>query len=379
MRSLCRLPFVLLASVLTACAAAPRPVPSQTLTLVPPVVGVASSSPAPAPLDSRLAANVAWESDIEKRLRAAMGCPWDGGIFTGPCRAMDGWDKADALFAEGKADATLVTLLESRDLKVRLLACENLDKFGKVFRTDPALAGRVVAVVERERQKDGPLAALLGRTAATIDVERTGVVARLEAIVQGHPLVLVRSYLLQSLGQHNPTSATVRRLVQGAIHDPSSEVRTAAAGAYRFVNEGGAESCAFWAANLAHPDGHVVAELANGMSQDRCADYHDRLLTTLERSDVALTPFSSYPQALEGLCNGSTAKPRDRLRAAAIARRIVANPTSRGCIPDSTPVEALDAVLACDPKSAKAYLRSFLKGPDGVVKERAGALYKQLP
>ena len=144
------------------------------------------------------------------------------------------------------------------------------------------------------------------------------------------------------------------------------------------MEEGGAESCAFWAKNLAHPDGRVVAEIANGLSQDRCAAYHDRLLTTLERSDVALTPYSSYPGALEDLCKSATVTPRERLRAAAIARRIAANDAFTGCVPDRTPVDALDAVIACDPKSAKAYLRGFAKAPDGEVKKRALELSKQL-
>lgn len=237
MRRSCHAPFALFAAVLTACAAAPLPPPSpsQTLTIVPPPRVASSSSADLGPPESPPPAHHATEIDpeIEARLVAAMTCPWSGGIFSGPrpCPEMEGWAKADDLFADGKADATLVTLLESPDLKIRLLATENLDHFGKAFRTDTALAGRVLTVVERERQKDGPLASLLGRTAATIDVDRTSVATRIEAILQGHPLELVRSYLAQSLPRYNPTSAAVRRMVQAAVHDPVAGVRSAAAGA----------------------------------------------------------------------------------------------------------------------------------------------------
>jgi hypothetical protein len=319
------------------------------------------------------------DPDVLKLGRAALACPKHEYGFPGDCAPLRAWEAEEKLFRDGKADPTLVNMLEDPDPRARLIAVRHLENWGKVFRTSPALAGRVVAAAERERFAGSDLAARLGTVVAMIDVEGTGLLERVATLARKHPLYLVRSYLVKSLPEHNSTSTAVRRIVEGAINDPEWEVRLSSAGAYHAVEAGTSESCAFWSTNLTHRDRQVVGYCALGLSQDRCARYHDRLLGTLERSDALTAPFSLMAYALRSFCKGSAATGVQRSKATALARRIVETGADfAGCSPDRMREQALDAVVVCDPSSAKDYVGRFRNDSNPDLQQHAKELWKRL-
>jgi hypothetical protein len=289
-------------------------------------------------------------------LKAALACK-----PSVPCTGALAWDGSEDEFVHGRADPTLVSLLEDPDERVRVLAARKLARHGAPFRTERALAERVVAAAEAERGERA--APLLG-----------GLVARVELLARRHPLAVLREAVVEGLFRNNPSSVEAFDLTKNLVGDPDHAVRVAAVGAFWVGGDHWSEeTCRFWFDHIDDPRDEDVAARASELltRSGRCQAETDALLESAEkRFRAARTDRPAFAAALRNVCEDRKSTDAERARAGALARRLVQEKS----IETAVRVEALPAVLACDPAGGRAFVNGFATDKDPEVRDRAVGL-----
>ncbi|MEM6787313.1 MAG: hypothetical protein AAF928_07120 [Myxococcota bacterium] len=245
------------------------------------------------------------------------------------------WTQGE-MFADGKNDLTLVHLAEDPDGEVRRLAAETLEAHGVRYRTDPALARRLVAALKKE--KEAPVAAPLASAVADIALEPLALTDEVLALVDGHPLAEVGHRLVRDVLFRNRTSEAVYAFVLRAAEEHRDpEVRRHALRGFWTGTPRGrdAEVCALWRRiGTTDEDAEVAAkaiELAFQKVSGRCEAEYGVLLTRVaslaRKGEVRSVSIAFGLQYLHRQPDLDAGPARRALQA---AKALVANPDNDG-------------------------------------------------
>ena len=301
--------------------------------------------------------------------KAAIACKWTAAGLASNCAALKAW-RISPLLKNGKADATLLHMLEDNDKKVRWLSATALKTVGRSHRNDKAAATRLLDALDKE--KDPSVLGHLGAAVGRIDLAKTGLEARVKKLIEKHPSKAVRQSIVRSVLSGNRT-LMFDYLMKVAREDKDGQMRKAAAAAFWTGTPPGKheDACKLWL-ELAKDGDHDLA----GNSAYHCAFYPtaggcvgqwDELLDVIEKkaSDGKVVSTMTAT-ALRYLYNQKKASDKQESRAIAIAKKIASNTdnkaTARG--------RAIELVAKLDPKG-KAFAKKFEGDKDGYVKSVA--------
>jgi hypothetical protein len=326
----------------------------------PAAAGSASAAPAAAGSNPRLAALI----------EAALACKWESWGLDTSCSAYDACFDSD-LVKDGKADATLVALIEDARPAARWLGAEILRVHGKAYRESPDLARRVLAAARAERE----MAVLrsLGEAAGAIDVTKTGLQKEVEALGRTHPETVLRAALVKRAQMANP-APLFDFTVTLAETDPVAEVRIAALDAFWVGTPDGKQTrvCGLWFDRAkADRDEGVASAAAKELffpGSFSCDAHWDALLGLIDARAAAGTADDwSWVTALGHLYDGRHATQAQKSRALAILRTLLANPENSG----NARSQCLDKLVRLVPAEAGALAAKYQNDPDASVKASA--------
>jgi hypothetical protein len=175
---------------------------------------VSSDKPAAAP---------ARDPKIMQLATAAAACKFEDGQFDDDCEAYKAWKDEDDLFADGKGDDTLFSMLGDPDLKVRLLATDKSISDLKAYFADRGKAARLVALLEKE-QNETVLRDLV-RDITRVDLDAVNLSGELMKLAKS-PVIEVRKGLSGVIA-HYQTPAAIGAM-NVLLQDPEKEVQRSA-------------------------------------------------------------------------------------------------------------------------------------------------------
>lgn len=302
-------------------------------------------------------------------------CKWNDSGFDYGCADRKAWEEAEIL-KDGKADPTLVAMVEDASEQVRWLAASALYNKGKVYQTEKALAERVLAAAEAEKAKS--VARNLGGAAGRIKLPAVGLVDRGKGLTKAPTMKETRLGFIGSV-QFANSEAFYDTTVALAKGDPDNDVRDAAMSAFwtGTPSAKNAEVCAMWLdlSRDANDEfaGHAAYFTAFYPHSGGCKAQWDPLLADIEKKAKAGTAKSSYwGSAVYYLHGQGQATPAQKSKAIAVAKALAENPGNSA----STRVRALELIAEKAP-GGKAYLGKFTNDKDSYVKSRAADLQKK--
>lgn len=203
-------PTVLSLAFLTAaCAAAPN-APAND-----PSGPAAESGPreAKAPGVAPVAAVGARDPRIVALAQPALACKFEDDDFDRECPAVKAWSDNEELFAEGKGNETIFSMLADKDPKVRALAALHGIDDGPAFFADKDHARRVFELANGRADADGTLAYYV----SLVPADKLGLGKELVALAK-HPSRPFRSALSGVITKSQSPSAvaTLRALLDDA-------------------------------------------------------------------------------------------------------------------------------------------------------------------
>ena len=243
-----------------------------------------------------------------------------GGYFLPTCDQVRKFH-GDPILKTDAGQAALVDFLSHPDRRIRGLAARALNARAKKFRTDPALASKVIEAVNKE--SDSSITLQMAAAAAQINGNKTGTLDKLTAIATTHAEPRVRARMFPGLLMNND-GVTEPFIMDRAKEDDSPDVRIAAAGAF-WGRRSKANPCAFWLERTNDPAPKVAAKCAFFIAAKKGEPCADQLIPLLERIET---------RANEGKIDdanyASTLKAIGGQRAEKIARKIVDNTKNSG-------------------------------------------------
>lgn len=275
------------------------------------------------------------------------------------------------LVRDGKADATLVNFLEDPNEHVRWLGSRILSQRGKAFRTDKALAERIVVVAEGEKSKT--VAQELGGVVGGIKHADTGLGDRIKKMAKEHAVQQMRTSLLARMLFSN--GETLYDFVKDiATNDKDTIVRKAAMSAFWTGTppSRAADSCKMWLAFVDDPADDVSGEAAYLTAfypqGGGCKAEWDPLLDKIEkRAKEGTVKSTQMSSALFYLHRHAGSSDAQKKRALVVARAIVENKANVGMARG----RALELVAEKDPDAKKLLEKLQQEDTDVFVKRRA--------
>jgi hypothetical protein len=341
--------------------------------------GCGKSSPAPAPADSAAPAAATGsgkgidapgnDASVVGLGRKALGCSYGAYGFPLACAEVKAF-LDDEHLREGKADATLTSFLEDPSEQVRWLGARALSTQGKAYRTDKALAERVVKAAEDEKSKT--VAQELGGAVGGIKHAETGLGQRIQAMAKSHPVQTLRTSLLSRMLFTNGESlyGFVRDI---AKDDPDPIVRKAAMSAFWSgtppQHEG--ETCAMWLGFVDDAVDEVAGEAAYLCAYyphgGGCKKEWDPLLDKIEKkAKDGAVKSAQMASALSFLNRQKEISDPQRKRTLAVARTLLENKANAGMARG----RALEFIAERDPDGPKL-LDKYKDDADLFVRTRA--------
>ena len=333
-----------------------------------------ADSGSPAASAAKPAAASAVDPKIAAMAKAAVACKAYDSSFDSSCPAMKAWSDAKDDFNEGKADASLVAMLGDGDEKVRYLGAYKLNQYGKAFKTDKALAERVIAAAEKEKSKFTGFE--LGSTVGRVLVRETGTFDRVKAMAKKHDVPDVRRGILSQLLFSNQDYDPVYGLVRDTIKDPDKAVASQALSAFWV---GGSrksdDTCQIYVDNIDNPDDNLASEASNALSWcGRCAPKYDALIASLEKRVKAgpgAVASPSYATAARHVCEDAKATDAQKKKAAEIGRGIAGKKDFKAWVRTS----ALETVVKCDTgNGGRSFVGKFKGDAEKSVADKAKEL-----
>jgi hypothetical protein len=301
---------------------------------------------------------------------AAAKCKYEDNYFDEECKAYKAWRDEEKLFEDGKGDATLLAMLEDKDVKMRVLATDHgFDSFEKIA-ADKANAARVFAAAKTESHPT--VARSMGGYLARIDIEKHGMEKDLEAFLK-HPSNELRA----AIGFHLYASKqTPFRLdyTKKLLSDAEPKVvDDALKGLSMGASRGKApEACKLMGEQISRPEGEALWQAANSS----CKSIYDQLGNELVKrsSDPAKAAKEGVGMALAigSMCReGETVhKAKGFLAAKALTDPKVKNVNVR--------TAGVTELAVCDKTAAKPVLTALTKDADKYVVETATKELKRL-
>ncbi len=309
--------------------------------------------------------------------KKAMTCKWGTNGFAYDCADKKAWDSASELLKGGKADATLIAMLEDGNEQVRWLAAKALNGFGDAYRGDKALAPRALDAALAEKSKI--VGRDIGNAAGRMKLAEIGLVDRAKALGKAPTLKEVRLGFLDA-AQFNSRDAFYAYTLDLAKNDADKDIRMTAMGAFWTGTPSGkgGEVCALWF-DLSHDANedlasHAAYYLSFTSTEGGCKAQWDGMLGDIEkRAKAGTAKAPDWANALYYLHGHKNVSPAQQARAMAIAKILIENTANGG----SSRSRALELVAEKDP-GAKAYLTRFLNDSDSYIKGRAESLLKKV-
>jgi hypothetical protein len=306
---------------------------------------------------------------------AALASAWHfaSALDWGPksdCPAYQAFTKSE-LVKDGKADVTFVNFLADPKKEVRWLGGESLSRFGKTFKTDPALAKKVMAAAQAE--KDKSVLKKLGSNVGHLDVSKTGLADDIKKLLAESTSTELRSGIVGSILWSNGKEGGFYDLLQQmARTEKDKEVRKSAAAAFWTGGSDRTEdNCKLWLELSADADddlaGHSAYHCAFYPHGGGCTGQWDALMDGIEKKSKDGAVKSSFMSSSLGyLYKQAKASDAQKKRAITILRAIVENKSNEKMVRG----DALRVIGEHDP-DAQAFAAKFESDPEFFVQSAA--------
>lgn len=304
------------------------------------------------------------DAEVVSRARAALTCGWGRFGFHYECEAYRAFQSGLPVFKTPTARKTLVRMMEDPSDRVRLLGAM---KLWDIDRKAPAMTARVLAAAERETS---PIAAReMGIVAGGVDVTLPGVLEIVRRIAKEHPLFELRAGLLTRLLLKNPASDQALELVAELVDDPVPEVSFSAIASLPHRAEVSHESaCAVLAKPLASTRPRVAGHAVRQSATMECTSLNDGILGVI---DAAISrdknPDVGLISSVRSICKSATSTPEQKAHGASLAERALKN--EKNFVGHR--IDAMKALVACEPKAGTAIVKLYRKDIDKRVSEAA--------
>lgn len=294
---------------------------------------------------------------------AAAKCKFEEGYFDDECKAYKAWRDEEKLFADGKADLTVLAMLEDADVKQRVLASDKGFDDSKKLLADKANVLRLIAAAKKETHVQ--VARTFAQYLSRAELEKLEVFGELDGLLK-HPLPELRASLGFNLYANKQTperlAFTKKLLADTDPKVPADALKGLSMGAARGKSP---EACKLMGEQIARPEGDALWQVATS----ECTSVFDALATALlERASDPVRAAKdgvSLSLATGAMCRAGTDahKKKGFAAAKALADAKVKNANVRA--------SAVDALVGCDKAGAKVVLGAMAKDPDKYVAERA--------
>ncbi len=363
------------ASATVTASAAPAPAPAADDDAEPPVPKFAPP-PAPGPAPERAPKTVR-VAKIVKLAKAAASCKVsDHGYIERDCPAFVKWSDETALFENGKGDATVLSLIEDDNPRLREVALIKGFQRRDDLLSDKSNASRLLNAALREQDKI--VAGHFGREVCRVDAEKTGLQGELYALAK-HPLKELREALAFYLLPARVTPLNLD-VAHRLMYDEDKRVQDNAVGSLSCggVVKASPETCQLLGEQMKRRDA-AGAEAHWAAATSWCKDLFPVLLTSLERRVGRLKsddPFDTkYALAAQDSCHprpdfDAATLASMRKRAFAIGEKIITFKETMHR------VFGMDLLSRCDRAAARPILERLTKDPDRYVAEQARGFLK---
>ncbi len=294
---------------------------------------------------------------------AAAKCKFEDEYFDNECKAYTAWTDEEKLFEDNKGDATLLSMLEDPDLKLRTLAVAKGIP-AAAFSTKP-LVEKLLALGKTEKSK--VILHDLGSLSARVDLEKHGLVGKL-AELAAHPEASFRDPFAFHVYADKQTPERLA-IVKVLVTDKDAKVRksaytTLSMGAQRAKDN--TEACKLMGAQLDKTD-ETHGDMLWSAGSSKCMSIYETLGSTLVKraADLALVEKHgvSYSLSISFMCSNGGAKAKGFVAAKMLTDAKVKNSNVRAA--------AVDCLASCDPVAAKPVLAALAKDKEKYVAERA--------
>lgn len=317
-----------------------------------------------------------------KLAKAAAACKFDeDGSVDRECPAFVQWRDEEKLFVDGQGNATILSLLEDEDPKLRQVAALRGFVKPEVFFAVRENAHRLAHAAIKET--DAQVGRALGELASRIDGERVDLKGELFALTK-HPIKELRSSFAFYLLGRNPSALNLAIAHRMMTLDPDVRVQETAVGSLSTggITKGTPGVCALLRKQLRRTDRPgAQAHWTAGTSW--CGEVFPALMDSLEqRVDAwvkagARESISEYALAATAICSmrpelDPAAKAALKRRAFVVGQRITES-SDRFTKGFGTRV-----LTDCDPVAARPILESMAKSNDSVVADEAKRSLKGL-
>ncbi len=335
-----------------------------------------TKDPLPSRSEPKVAAALAFAKDplVGPHIQNVTACVHHekAGFDAVACKALGAWLEATDGFEDGKADEKLVKMLEQNEPKLRAMAARKLLTFGRRYRTDKALAARVLDASRAERVP--AIATDLGGVVARIRASETQSFDRVRELALNHPLGEMRRAIVSGVAFFNLDMAAAFELVRDLGESSEEEMRETVVKA---LWEGGMarpeETCNRWRAHLDDRLSDAAAALSAKQLAlwGRCQTHYDALLNSLEaRAQKNNAVDDRFAQALGHICADQRAITHQRTRALSAAGELA----TRATVLPGVRVAALRSASTCSVGEGRALAVKLVDDENGQVREVARQL-----
>lgn len=298
---------------------------------------------------------------IMELAKGAASCKFEEGSFDNECVGYKAWSDNEELFAEGKGDATLFSLLGDSDEKLRALAeSKGLDK-PKDFFGDKQHATDLFALAKKQEKASRTI----GRYVASVDAEKHGLTAELKALAT-HPSIDFRKSLASIIAEYQSPAAV--EVITALVADADTGVQESAISA---LSTGGITPaadpvCALLSKQFARTDKLVGGALWAG-SSSKCNGMGDAVIAELTKraadpSKVTNAVGVNFALAASGVCTRTQSADLKK-KGFAIGKKL-----ADAKVTDvNTRHAALDVLTSCDPAAAVAALKTLSNDKDKTI------------
>lgn len=319
---------------------------------------------------------LARDPQIVALMTPVLACKFEEGYFDDECPAMKAWHDNEELFAEGKGDDTVFSMLGDPDEKVRILAADKSFTDTSKYFADKAHATRLFALALKET--NSRVGHDLGGYVAKVDAEKLGLGPELVALAK-HPLVKFREALAFYLISTNQSPSSLE-VVKILLEDADPTVKENAIGS---LSTGGITPdvpavCELMKKQLVRTDDFAGKALWAG-SSSKCAGIDDLVIAELEKRVADPTKVKNavgigYSLAASAVCN-RTASADLRKKGFAIGVKLTDSK-----VPDpNTRRSSISVLTGCDPAGAKKVLTVLAKDKEKFVADEAKSTLAKLP